>query len=254
MIHTSHGNFYDYSEEGLLQFKLKRASIQTILTSRAPRTNYAQSSLWMTNHQIEVENILIDSGIEIPRSDDALNILRDQFETMKLIEDIKTKPIEPSLQDREKGQVFQAIPLSIIRIQLSSLPKINLLNTFDPYFTIKCNGTIINSSDFLQRKIYRIDGEISFEIPNIHVIDEFLITLYDRSSLTGGKEKLGQFWLHTGFIRDYHVKLKKQEIDKIHKDKKHKKYHKDFEINIYFQEASYELEDYVSDLTATGSI
>lgn len=218
-----------------------------------PRTDYAQSSLWMTNFHQEVESILIDSGLEIPSNDNSLNLLTNQFDTLKLIEDVKSKPINISTQ-REKGEVYPPVPLSIIRIQLSHLPKVNLMNTFDPYFTIKTNGTTIDSSDFLQRKVYRTEGELIFDIPNIHVVDEFLITLYDRSSLTGSKVKLGQFWLHTGFIRDFHVKLKKNEIDKIHKDKKHKKYHKEFEINVYFQEATFDLEEYMSDTIASGSI
>jgi hypothetical protein len=212
----------------------------------------------MTNFPQEVEDMLVDSGLAIPHSN-PIDLLTNQMETMKLIENVKEmrSSTENVWTDpnRQKGEVFRAIPLSIVEIRLSAMPKVSLMGGFEPYFTIKSAGSTISSSDFLPRHTYRNDGPITLAVPGIVVIDEFLITLYDRSSMTGGKNKLGQFWLHTGFIKEHHVVLTKPEIDKIHKDKKHKKFPADFTIEIFFEETSFELEQFVGeDGGAVGSI
>jgi hypothetical protein len=233
--------------------KLKRASLQAAVTATVPRSGYGQSSLWMTSFHQEVEDILTDTGVEIPNQN-PMDFLCNRMETMKLIENVKeiqnsktgTGTGGWSDPTRVKGEVYRAIPLSIVEIRLSAMPKISMMGTFEPYFTIKSAGTTISSSDFLPRHTYRTDGPIILAVPGVVVIDEFLITLYDRrSSMTGSKTKLGQFWLHTGFIKDYQVTLTKPEIDKIHKDKKHKKYPADFKIEVYFEETTFDLEEYV---------
>jgi hypothetical protein len=232
-----------------LQQKLRRASIQAAIATAAPRNGYAQSSLWMTTFQEEVQTILRDTGQEVPTHESLI----EQIQTLKLIENVKeTKPPAPPSRGwgdpfRERGEVFRPVPLSIIEIRLSSLPKINMMGTFDPYFTIKSAGSTISSSDFLPRHTHRTEGPIILAVPGVVVVDEFLITLYDRSSMTGGKTKLGQFWLHTGFIRDNRVVLTKPEIDKIHKDKKHKKYASDFTIELSFEEVTFDLEQFTPD-------
>lgn len=248
VIHTSNGDFVDYTHDGILKDKLRRASIQAAVTATVPRNGYAQSSLWMTTFHEEVETILIESGQEIPTTENLIA----QIEALKLIENVKESESKPPTNlrkrwgdpFREKGEVFRPVPLSINEIRLSSLPKINMMGTFDPYFTIKSAGSTISSVDFLPRHTYRSDGPVILAVPGVVVVDEFLITLYDRSSMTGGKTKLGQFWLHTGFIRDNHVVLTKPEIDKIHKDKKHKKYSSDFTIELSFEEVTFDLEEF----------
>lgn len=259
VIHTSKGDFKDYTDDGILGMKLKRASLQAAVTAAAPRAGYAQSSLWMTNFHQEVEDILTDTGVEIPRTNPIAG-LTNRMETLKLIENVKeiqtlaSQPNGWSDPTREKGEVYRPIPLSIVEIRLSSRPKVSFTGTFEPYFTIKSAGTTISSSEFLPRHTYRSDGPIVMAVPSVVVIDEFLVTLYDRSSMTGGKNKLGQFWLHTGFIKDHHVVLRKPEIDKIHKDKKHKKYPADFTIEVFFEETSFELEEFLGDEGDVGSI
>jgi hypothetical protein len=247
--------------------KLKRASLQAAVTATAPRAGYGQSSLWMTSFHQEVEDILTDTGVEIPNQN-PMDFLINRMETMKLIENVKAVTAANSggvgggvWSDpyRAKGEVYRAIPLSIVEIRLSAMPKVSMMGTFEPYFTIKSAGTTISSSDFLPRHTYSQrsftngNGPIVLAVPGVVVIDEFLITLYDRSSsMTGSKTKLGQFWLHTGFIRDYQVTLTKPEIDKIHKDKKHKKYPADFTVEVRFEETTFELEEYVEGGGAAG--
>lgn len=211
----------------------------------------------MTNFHQEVEDILIDTGVEIPHNN-PFDFLSNRMETLQLIENVKE--IQTSATNgwfdplREKGEVFRPLPLSIVEIRLSSRPKVSFTGAFEPYFTIKSAGTTISSSEFLPRHTYRSDAPIVMAVPGVVVIDEFLITLYDRSSMTGGKTKLGQFWLHTGFIKNHHVVLTKPEIDKIHKDKKHKKYPADFTIEVFFEEASFEIEEFLGDSGAVGNI
>mmetsp|Transcript_3903 Transcript_3903/g.6115 ORF Transcript_3903/g.6115 Transcript_3903/m.6115 type:complete len:590 (-) Transcript_3903:137-1906(-) len=254
VIQTSTGEFKDYSGSCDLKAKLRRASLQAAATTKGKRVSYAQASLWMTSHQEEVQHMLQDCGEEMTLGDDTLGT--DKFLLERKCQDNDSHTADPVCQPtsllstREKGEVYSPVALSVIEIRLSANPRLNMMGSFDPVFRIKCGGSTITSTDFLPSCTYRGQGPITLPVPAVTVVDEFLITIYDKTAV--GKKKICQFWLHSGFIRDNKVVLTKPEIDKVHKDKKHKKFPKDFTIEVLFEEVTFELEE-VSDVV-TGAI
>lgn len=74
----------------------------------------------------------------------------------------------------------------------------------------------------------------------INVVDEVLFTIYNKTNF--GKDKIAQFWLHTAFVKNNSVVLNKPEIDKINKDKRHKKYPSDFNIRVSFDDVLFEVD------------
>lgn len=72
-------------------------------------------------------------------------------------------------------------------------------------------------------------------------MDDLKFMFYEKPSLFKKKKEkdILHFWLNTNFINpetDYIV-LQKSEVDRAHKDKKHKIFSKDFKIEIFFSPA-----------------
>jgi hypothetical protein len=250
VVQTAQGEFKDYSTDGTLKSKLRRASLAAAMaTTSGRREGYAQASLWMTSHLDEVHHILADSGQDMPDPDDRMNFV-DSGDVMLLENSKKLQVKRGSLlprtmtfsSGRARGEVYRPVALSIIEIRLSATPKLNMMGTYNPQFKIKCGSSRISSTEFLPSATYRGSGPVSLAVPAITVVDEFLITLFDKTAM-GTKNKIGQFWLHTAFIKDNQVVLTKPEIDKIHKDKKNKKYPSDFTITVLFDDATFEVEE-----------
>lgn len=232
---TPQGEFRDMSSQGNLQAKLRRASL---IASSRERNGYAQDTLWMTSHKEEVRHMLQDSGLDL------VGVMEDEvgFEEQLLIENkTATSPTKGWSGGRQKGEVHKPVPLSVIEIRLSAVPRLNLMGTLDPVFTIMSAGSTISSTEFLPSHTYRSEGPIILAVPAFGVVDEMLVTFYERTAM-GGKSKIFAFWLHTGFIREKRVLLTKPEIDKANKDKKHKKYPADFTVEILFDDVSLEVE------------
>lgn len=254
VVLTAQGEFKDYSAEGNLKNKLRRASLAAAMATTSGRqAGYAQASLWMTSHQDEVHHMLADSGQDMADPDERMHFV-DTGDVMLLENSKKIQVKRGTLlprsmtfsSGRARGEVYRPIALAITEIRLSATPKLNMMGTFTPQFKIKCGSSRISSSEFLPITTYKGSGPVILALPAITVVDEFLITLFDKNTV--GKNKIGQFWLHTAFIKGNQVVLTKPEIDKIHKDKKNKKYPADFTITVCFDDATFELEE-VDDAT-----
>lgn len=222
-IITASGKFVDYTESGNLKASLEKAKITAKkITDR--RVSYQEASIWMSSQPVEVQKIYND------KSENTVASLEKSDSSFQ------------GQAGREKGEVFPPVPLAVVEVRLSHVPKVNMMGTFEPILHVKCGGNTFASTDFLPTITYRGEGVVSLSLPAITVVDEVLFTLYHKSSF--GKEKLGQFWLHTSFIdKDTRrVTLKKDEIDKILKDKQHKRFPPDFTIDVIFDETSLELE------------
>lgn len=246
VLHTAQGDFKDYSEGGTLKKKLRRASLAAaVATASGRRVGYAQASLWMSSHQDEVHRILAEAGQDIPDVDEGLGMV-DPGDIL-LLEDstqlqVRRGTLRRSLtfaSGRARGEVYAPKALSLVELRLSHTPRLNLMGTFNPLIKIKCGSSRLSSSDFLPNSTYRGNGPVVLALPAITVVDELLITLFDKTAV--GKNKIGQFWLHTAFIKGNQVVLTKSEIDKINKDKKHKKYPSDFTITVRFEDVSFEM-------------
>lgn len=203
-------------------------------SSKGRRPTYAQASFWMTSHREMVHQIFLESGV--PGGLLGTDHVESENSFLALEDGSARESLGQS--ERLRGQVFPAVVLAVVEMRLSAVPSLNLRGAFEPIFRIQSAGHSIWSTDYLPRSIYRGEGAITFAIPGVHVVDEVLFTLYHRTNF--GKEKIGQFWLHTAFIKDKEVVLKKSELDKICKDKHHKKYPSDFSIRVSFDDVTFE--------------
>ncbi|CAE7749668.1 unnamed protein product, partial [Symbiodinium microadriaticum] len=153
VLHTSKGDFRDYSEQGTLKDKLRRASIAAaVATASGRRAGYAQASLWMTSHLDEVHHILAEAGQDIPDADEGLGIV-DTGDIL-LLEDSKNLQVRRGTLPRSmtfsngrvRGEVYPPKALSLIEVRLSHTPKLNMMGAFNPQFKIKCGSSRISST------------------------------------------------------------------------------------------------------------
>lgn len=247
IVVTTTGTFTDYSEDGStnLEEKLNNARAAATSSKAGRRPTYAQASFWMSSHHETVHQILLDSGVPggllgADHNNDDLN------DTVLALENVKSAPHTNEVTSspehvRERGEVLPPVVLAVVEMRLSSVPQLNIRGTFQPVFRIQGSGYNILSTDFLPQTVYRGKGPITFAIPGINVVDEVLFTLYNKTNF--GKEKIASFWLHTAFVKNNRVVLTKPEIDKVKKDKRHKKYPSDFTIQISFDDVLFELEE-----------
>jgi len=235
--------FTDYSESGTsLEDNLKRAREAANSSKVGRRPTYAQASFWMTSHQDIVHKIFLETGIPGGLLGSSQS---DGGEVMLALEDVKPSQIaiddsKPG-SERKRGQVLPAVVLAVVEVRLSAVPKLNIRGSFQPIIRIQGAGYNILSTDFLPQSTYKGKGAITFAIPGINVVDEVLFTIYNKNSF--GKEKIAQFWLHTAFIKNNNVVLKKCDLDKINKDKRDRKYPSDFNIQVSFDEVLFEVDD-----------
>jgi protein-tyrosine phosphatase len=258
--------FTDYSETGSnLADNLERARAAA---HPKKRPTYAQASFWMSSHQETVHQIFLDSGVPggLLGGDQA------GPEEVLALED-------GGAGQRQRGEVLPPVVLAVVQLRLSAVPLLGPLrgaSSFQPIFSLKGAGYCIWSTDFLPQTTYRGKGAITFAIPGnnrgiylclvnlfaaltlicivcclmcynlnsagINVVDEVLFTIYNKTSF--GKDKIASFWLHTAFIKHNCVTLTKPEIDKINKDKRHKKFPSDFTVQVMFDEVLFEVDQF----------
>lgn len=129
-------------------------------------------------------------------------------------------------------------PRRIRRIRMVTVPMFS--KTYTPSFTIENDALKYNYSDYFQRKeSYANDCPyIDFHLgaAGLLVSGDVKVTFF-KVGMMGGKDKIFSFWFDTNFLPEgKELELKKEEIDKVCKDREHKDYKKEFGINIYFLE------------------
>jgi len=73
---------------------------------------------------------------------------------------------------------------------------------------------------------------VVFECSNIPIHGDVKVEFSEKSS------KLFAFWFCTAFVQENRVLLKKEELDKAHKDSSHKLYHQNFRVELVFTDMS----------------
>ena len=62
-----------------------------------------------------------------------------------------------------------------------------------------------------------------------------LQTLRDFRDQFGADDKIFHFWINSSFVDDHMLTLQKLDIDKAHKDKKHRKFLAEFKLELMFR-------------------
>jgi len=71
-----------------------------------------------------------------------------------------------------------------------------------------------------------------FECGNVPIHGDVKVEFSEKNS------KLFAFWFCSAFVKDNRLVLKKEELDKAHKDSSHKSYHQNFRVELLFSEMS----------------
>ena len=66
------------------------------------------------------------------------------------------------------------------------------------------------------------------------VVDEVRVDLFHTTTVGGKRKKISSFWFHTSFVEGDELRLGKAELDKICKDKRHRKYDQGIQVVIKF--------------------
>jgi phosphatidylinositol-3,4,5-trisphosphate 3-phosphatase/dual-specificity protein phosphatase PTEN len=80
------------------------------------------------------------------------------------------------------------------------------------------------------------------ELPTVQKVvylDDLKFIFKEKKALSPTQKDLFHFWINTCFISDNRVIIQKLDIDRLHRDYKHKDYPKDFAIEIKFSPAPY---------------
>jgi hypothetical protein len=118
-----------------------------------------------------------------------------------------------------RGQIPAAVLKSITHMRIRTTPK----GGYEPMFKICCGGVVFESKDNCPTEFADKQSVIEIACPEIPVIDEVFVVFF-RPGTFGKKKKMLQFWFHTSFVENNKLVVKKKDMDKAIKDKKHKKY------------------------------
>uniref|UniRef100_A0A7S2RP25 Phosphatidylinositol 3,4,5-trisphosphate 3-phosphatase and dual-specificity protein phosphatase PTEN n=1 Tax=Rhizochromulina marina TaxID=1034831 RepID=A0A7S2RP25_9STRA len=139
-------------------------------------------------------------------------------------------------KSRAEKEIRGQIPPSEIKILHEIIIHTTPKGGLEPMFKISSGAVSYDSKDMIPTETFHNRAVIPIELPDCPVIDEVNIVFYQRGSF-GKKKKLFQLWLHTAFITDNVLVYTKNDLDKAVKDKKHKKFDKDFRVEMRFKPA-----------------
>ena len=125
-----------------------------------------------------------------------------------------------------RGQIPGATLKLMTKIRMNTVPK----GGYEPNFIIFSGGNKYESKDMCMSEHYSDKlPYIDIAIPPLPVIDEIFVVFYKPGNF-GKKKKMLQFWFHASFVEGDTHTVPKKDMDKAIKDKKHKKYSKDFAL------------------------
>uniref|UniRef100_A0A7R9UGF2 Phosphatidylinositol-3,4,5-trisphosphate 3-phosphatase n=1 Tax=Pinguiococcus pyrenoidosus TaxID=172671 RepID=A0A7R9UGF2_9STRA len=134
----------------------------------------------------------------------------------------------------ERGAPGPPVALAIVEIVLHGLPK-TLIGSYEPIFTIRCGEIEYNSHELFEARRFQQGEQPIIPLPGLAVIEEVLVVFYIKTMI-GNVEKLFQCWFHTSFVEGNQLYLTKGELDKACRDKHHKKFPRDFALEIRFED------------------
>jgi phosphatidylinositol-3,4,5-trisphosphate 3-phosphatase/dual-specificity protein phosphatase PTEN len=87
--------------------------------------------------------------------------------------------------------------------------------------------------------------------PRVPLCDDLKFIFKEKKLLSPTQKDLFHFWINTCFINKSYVCIPKLEIDRLHRDIKHKEYPKDFRVEIFFTLAPYPDSSFVPEARIT---
>ncbi|KAL0478112.1 phosphatidylinositol-3,4,5-tris phosphate 3-phosphatase PTEN [Acrasis kona] len=81
-------------------------------------------------------------------------------------------------------------------------------------------------------------NKINLFLERVALIDDLHFVVKEKKLISTPKQ-LFHFWINVAFINNNYVTLSKLELDGTHRDVKHREYHKDFCVEIFFSLAPY---------------
>jgi hypothetical protein len=75
--------------------------------------------------------------------------------------------------------------------------------------------------------------------PRVALCDDLKFIFKEKKILSPTQKDLFHFWFNTCFVNRMHLCVPKLDIDRLHRDFKHKEYHKDFSIEFFFSLAPF---------------
>ena len=125
----------------------------------------------------------------------------------------------------------------IRKIKMFTVPFFAKLGTsLCPSFTIKNGDKIYKQYDHAKKENYEVSSrtvEFKLNLGGFKVSGDVLVTFVDITFFS--KDKMFYFWFNTNFIPESgKFELKKEDIDRAFKDKKHKIYSKNFKIEVEY--------------------
>ncbi|KAM9958120.1 hypothetical protein ACTFIW_013100 [Dictyostelium discoideum] len=115
-------------------------------------------------------------------------------------------------------------------IKMNSLPNFNIGGGCEPYLSIVQQGKSVFYSKPVKLKKGTIHQQVELDCGNILLVNDVQIQFFNRNS----KGHMFSYCFHTAFIEGTKIHIRRQEIDKAHKDLKH--FHSNFSIELIFLE------------------
>jgi phosphatidylinositol-3,4,5-trisphosphate 3-phosphatase and dual-specificity protein phosphatase PTEN len=130
---------------------------------------------------------------------------------------------------------FAGRPMVLHSVRLITTPRITTDGGCNPYFKVfRQSGTrMYDSRQMLAPRHWKNEARVTLPC-SARVQGDCKFMFFNKDQF-GSHDKMFHFWLNTNFIRDNFVVLTKFEVDKAHKDKKHRKFDEDFKVELYFR-------------------
>jgi len=137
-------------------------------------------------------------------------------------------------------------PVLLLSIQIHTIPKIARTSNVDVWFTLENGTSKYNSKGQLTPDKRTADDCLLFQgssSTGVASVDQDVLITFYHSTLTG-KAKMWAFWFNTRFLvpdsdneeeETYRLILKKKDLDKACKDKKHKAFSDALSVEILFR-------------------
>lgn len=134
-----------------------------------------------------------------------------------------------------------------------------LVFTYKVIFVAETSRANINVQDFEDKQRIKDEAKkktkkkgedeeeetVSFDCGNVPLHGDVKVEFSEKSS------KLFAFWFCSSFVKENRLTLKKEELDKAHKDSSHKSYHQNFRIELTFSELTNSDQPVLSSVTDT---
>eukprot|EP01112_Ceratiomyxa_fruticulosa_P017533 TRINITY_DN5479_c0_g1_i1.p1 TRINITY_DN5479_c0_g1~~TRINITY_DN5479_c0_g1_i1.p1 ORF type:complete len:980 (+),score=160.32 TRINITY_DN5479_c0_g1_i1:775-3714(+) len=120
-------------------------------------------------------------------------------------------------------------PLLLTRILMHSVPDFNIGGGCEPFIVISQKKRSVYFSKPI--KLKKGNEIIEFDCGNVLLCDDIRVEFFNANT----KGKMFSFNVHTSFVQNNYLHLRRMELDKANKDTQHKHFALGFQIEMFFQ-------------------